>query len=64
MSGPLSRRRVLASLAASPVMALPTLPAGASGDAVLLGLGHQFDALAAQIDYAIEHGANLCLGFI
>ena len=55
----LSRRSILGSLAVSPVLASPTLTTEASAGAHLLALARQFDALAAQIDYAIENGSDI-----
>ena len=55
----LSRRSILGSLAVSPVLASPTLTTEASAGARVLALGRQFDALAAQIDRAIEHSSDI-----
>ena len=54
----LSRRTLLGSLAASPVLTITAVPAGAV-DAKLIALGEQFDAITAQIDHADEHRSEV-----
>lgn len=59
MQSNISRRAALSALSASPLL-VSTIPAAASpADAVLLTLGHNFDAAAARLDHAVTTGIEV-----
>jgi hypothetical protein len=55
----LSRRAALISAAFIPALAAAVDAETAKADSTLLALGRRFDALAAQLDHAVEHGPNI-----
>jgi len=55
----LSRRSILASLTTSPMAPTAMAAERSSADGKLVTLGRQFDALAAQIDHAVEDGSDM-----
>jgi hypothetical protein len=55
----LSRRSILASLTTSPMAPTAMAAERSSADGKLVTLGRQFDALAAQIDHAVEDGSDI-----
>jgi len=57
--GQASRRSALFTAAMIPAAVLCRLVRPVASDVGLLTLGQRFDALAAQIDYGIDHGSDI-----
>ena len=54
-----SRRSALFSAAMIPAVVVSRPALTGEADTALLALGHRFDAIAAQMDYAIEHASDI-----